>query len=191
MTEIRVPTLGESVTEATIGRWFKKAGDAGAGGRSRWPSSRPTRSRSKSTRRPPACWPKSSPRKARRSRPARCSVRSRRAARPPRPRRGRPRTRGGAAKPVAEAPEQARRRAAGAMPPSPAAAKIAAEQGVDLSQVAGSGKRGQALKCGRHRIRRPAAAPAPACARGAGARAGAARAPVRPRRRAARRAREA
>jgi 2-oxoglutarate dehydrogenase E2 component (dihydrolipoamide succinyltransferase) len=27
-TEIRVPTLGESVTEATIGRWFKKAGDA-------------------------------------------------------------------------------------------------------------------------------------------------------------------
>ncbi|QWG18677.1 2-oxoglutarate dehydrogenase complex dihydrolipoyllysine-residue succinyltransferase [Bradyrhizobium sediminis] len=28
MTEIRVPTLGESVTEATIGRWFKKSGDA-------------------------------------------------------------------------------------------------------------------------------------------------------------------
>src|SRR3954462_3623508 len=28
MTEIRVPTLGESVPEATIGRWFKKAGDA-------------------------------------------------------------------------------------------------------------------------------------------------------------------
>src|SRR5499427_4523899 len=27
MTEIRVPTLGESVTEATIGRWFKKAGE--------------------------------------------------------------------------------------------------------------------------------------------------------------------
>lgn len=26
--EIRVPTLGESVTEATIGRWFKKVGDA-------------------------------------------------------------------------------------------------------------------------------------------------------------------
>src|ERR1700704_502402 len=28
MTEIRVPTLGESVTEASIGRWFKKPGDA-------------------------------------------------------------------------------------------------------------------------------------------------------------------
>jgi 2-oxoglutarate dehydrogenase E2 component (dihydrolipoamide succinyltransferase) len=27
-TEIRVPTLGESVTEATIGRWFKKPGEA-------------------------------------------------------------------------------------------------------------------------------------------------------------------
>jgi 2-oxoglutarate dehydrogenase E2 component (dihydrolipoamide succinyltransferase) len=28
MTEIRVPTLGESVTEATIGKWFKQPGDA-------------------------------------------------------------------------------------------------------------------------------------------------------------------
>lgn len=27
-TEIRVPTLGESVTEATIGKWYKKLGDA-------------------------------------------------------------------------------------------------------------------------------------------------------------------
>lgn len=27
-TEIRVPTLGESVTEATIGKWFKKVGEA-------------------------------------------------------------------------------------------------------------------------------------------------------------------
>ena len=26
--EIVVPTLGESVTEATVGKWFKKAGDA-------------------------------------------------------------------------------------------------------------------------------------------------------------------
>jgi 2-oxoglutarate dehydrogenase E2 component (dihydrolipoamide succinyltransferase) len=33
-----------------------------------------------------------------------------------------------------------------AMPPSPAAAKIAIETGVDVSQLAGSGKRGQALK---------------------------------------------
>ena len=27
-TEIRVPTLGESVTEATVGKWFKQAGEA-------------------------------------------------------------------------------------------------------------------------------------------------------------------
>ena len=27
-TEIRVPVLGESVTEAIIGKWFKKPGDA-------------------------------------------------------------------------------------------------------------------------------------------------------------------
>src|ERR1700756_4366242 len=28
MAEIRVPALGESVTEATIGKWFKQAGEA-------------------------------------------------------------------------------------------------------------------------------------------------------------------
>ena len=28
MAEIRVPALGESVTEATVGKWFKHAGDA-------------------------------------------------------------------------------------------------------------------------------------------------------------------
>ena len=28
MTDIRVPTLGESITEATIGKWFKQPGDA-------------------------------------------------------------------------------------------------------------------------------------------------------------------
>ena len=28
MSEVRVPTLGESVTEATVATWFKKPGDA-------------------------------------------------------------------------------------------------------------------------------------------------------------------
>src|SRR6266852_5712881 len=28
MTDIRVPTLGESVTGATVGKWFKQPGDA-------------------------------------------------------------------------------------------------------------------------------------------------------------------
>ena len=27
-TEIKVPALGESVTEATVAKWFKKVGDA-------------------------------------------------------------------------------------------------------------------------------------------------------------------
>src|SRR5579863_9753513 len=27
-TDIRVPTLGESITEATVGKWFKQAGEA-------------------------------------------------------------------------------------------------------------------------------------------------------------------
>ena len=27
-TEIRVPTLGESITEAIVGKWFKNAGDS-------------------------------------------------------------------------------------------------------------------------------------------------------------------
>ena len=27
-TEIRVPTLGESISEATVGKWFKARGDA-------------------------------------------------------------------------------------------------------------------------------------------------------------------
>jgi 2-oxoglutarate dehydrogenase E2 component (dihydrolipoamide succinyltransferase) len=28
MADIRVPALGESVTEATIGKWFKRPGDS-------------------------------------------------------------------------------------------------------------------------------------------------------------------
>src|ERR1700679_4121528 len=27
-TDIRVPTLGESISEATVGKWFKKAGES-------------------------------------------------------------------------------------------------------------------------------------------------------------------
>jgi 2-oxoglutarate dehydrogenase E2 component (dihydrolipoamide succinyltransferase) len=49
------------------------------------------------------------------------------------------------------------------MPPAPSAAKLAAENAVDLSAVAGSGKRGQVLKGDViEALARPAAAPAPA-----------------------------
>ena len=66
-TEIRVPTLGESVTEATIGKWFKKVGDAvkadEPAGRARDRQGDAGGQR----RRLPACSARSSPRKARRS----------------------------------------------------------------------------------------------------------------------------
>jgi hypothetical protein len=72
--EVRVPTLGESVTEATVATWFKKPGDAVAADemlceletdkvtvevprlpRERWARSSPPRARpSASTR----CWPR-------------------------------------------------------------------------------------------------------------------------------------
>ena len=75
MTEIRVPTLGESVTEATIGKWFKQPGEAVA-------VDEPLveLETDKVTIEVPApaagfC-PRSSPRTARRSRSADCSVRS-------------------------------------------------------------------------------------------------------------------
>jgi 2-oxoglutarate dehydrogenase E2 component (dihydrolipoamide succinyltransferase) len=49
------------------------------------------------------------------------------------------------------------------MPPSPSAAKIAVEQGIDIAQVPGSGKRGQALKSDVVQFAaRQAAAPQPA-----------------------------
>ena len=32
MADIRVPTLGESVTEATVGKWFKQPGRCCGGG---------------------------------------------------------------------------------------------------------------------------------------------------------------
>ena len=42
-TEIRVPTLGELVTEATVANWLKQAGDRGRRRRAAASSSRPTR----------------------------------------------------------------------------------------------------------------------------------------------------
>ena len=85
-------------------------------------------------------------------RSARCSA-ARRAAPP----RRRPRRRRRAA-------PQGRARAAAPprMPPAPSAAKIAAEQRIDLSGVAGSGKRGQVLKGDVLEAVATAAAPAPA-----------------------------
>ncbi|MDH3195163.1 MAG: 2-oxoglutarate dehydrogenase complex dihydrolipoyllysine-residue succinyltransferase [Hyphomicrobiales bacterium] len=61
---------------------------------------------------------------------------------------GRIRANGGSPKPIAAGPEDVhvREPAAGAMPPSPAAAKLMAERGLAADQVSGTGTRGQVLK---------------------------------------------
>jgi len=144
-TEIRVPTLGESVSEATIGRWFKKAGEAIA-------ADEPLveLETDKVTIEVPA--------------PAAGTLAEITAA------EGDTVEPGGllgmiaaggaasaapaaAAAPKAEAPKaEAAKPAAAApagqtsMPAAPSAAKAAAEAGISTDQVAGSGKRGQVLK---------------------------------------------
>ncbi len=137
--EIRVPTLGESITEATVGKWFKKTGEAVKRGRAAG------RARD---RQGDARGQRAGRRGAQRDRGRdRPDGRDRRAARPAqRRRRGAPAGRFAPPAAAAKAASVARGSAATAMPPAPSAAKIAAEQRIDLSAVAGSGKRGQVLK---------------------------------------------
>jgi 2-oxoglutarate dehydrogenase E2 component (dihydrolipoamide succinyltransferase) len=133
VTEIRVPTLGESISEATVGKWFKKAGESVQ-------ADEPlveleTDKVTLEVNAPSA------------------GVLSEIAAKT-----GQTvaigallgQLSGGAAAAVAAqapaakaAPAQV---ASAAMPPAPSAAKMAAEDKIDLAGVAGSGKRGQVLK---------------------------------------------
>ncbi len=138
MTEIRVPTLGESVTEATIGRWFKQPGDAVRADEAlaeletdkvtlevNAPASGVLAeivAKEGETVTPGALLGQIS------EGPASAKSPSAPAAKPTAP----------ASAPPISGPT--------AMPPSPAAAKIALDQGIDLASVAGSGKRGQVLK---------------------------------------------
>ncbi len=148
--EIRVPTLGESITEATVGKWFKKAGEAvsadeplveletdkvtlevnapGAGVLSE------IAAETGQTVSIGALLGQLSAGGAGSS---------------PAPRQG-----------AKAAPTPAP--AAAAMPPAPSAAKIAAERGIDLATVAGAGKRGQVLKGDVLAAAAAAAAPQPA-----------------------------
>lgn len=164
MTEIRVPTLGESVTEATIGRWFKKAGDVVRADEAlaELETDKVTLevnapaagvlaeivAKEGETVQPGALLGQITPGGAA-------------TAAPPAPAP----TAKATPAPAPAAPAPAAAAPATAMPPSPAAAKIAADKGIDVSQVAGSGKRGQALKSDviDFAARTPAApAPAPA-----------------------------
>ncbi len=174
-TEIRVPTLGESVSEATIGKWFKKPGDAVKADeplveletdKVTLEVNAPAAgvlaeivAKDGETVTPGALLGQiaegaagAAPAPAKAAAPA-------------------------PAKAAAPAPAPA---AGGtAMPPSPAAAKVAADAGVDAGAVAGSGKRGQVLKGDvlAHIANPPAAAPsaAPVAARPASAPADASR----------------
>ena len=138
MTEIRVPTLGESVTEATIGRWFKQPGDAVRVDEAlaeletdkvtlevNAPASGVLAeivAKEGETVTPGALLGQIT------EGAASAKSASAPAAKPTAP----------VSSPPISAPP--------AMPPSPAAAKIALDRGIDLSSVAGSGKRGQVLK---------------------------------------------
>ncbi|MGM4982631.1 MULTISPECIES: 2-oxoglutarate dehydrogenase complex dihydrolipoyllysine-residue succinyltransferase [Rhizobium] len=142
-TEIRVPTLGESVSEATVGTWFKKVGDAikadepileletdkvtievpapAAGTLSEIVA------QAGETVGLGALLGQISAGNGAAAAPAQ-------AAAPAAP---------AAAAPVAAATVSA---SASAMPPAPAAAKLLAENNISADQVDGSGKRGQVLK---------------------------------------------
>ena len=146
-TEIRVPTLGESVSEATIGKWFKKPGDVVKADEPlveletdkvtlevNAPASgvlAEIAAKDGETVTPGALLGQITEGAA--GSVASAAAAPAKAAAPAAP---------AAAKAAAPAPA-----ATGtAMPASPAAAKIAADAGVDAGGVAGSGKRGQVLK---------------------------------------------
>jgi 2-oxoglutarate dehydrogenase E2 component (dihydrolipoamide succinyltransferase) len=152
-TEIRVPTLGESISEATVGKWFKKAGESVQADEPlveletdkvtlevNAPSSGILSEIAAETGQTVAIG-------------ALLGQLS-----------------GGAAAAVAAQAPAAKAApapvASTAMPPAPAAAKMAADDKIDLASVVGSGKRGQVLKgdviAAAARAPSPVAAPASA-----------------------------
>ena len=153
MTEIRVPTLGESVTEATIGKWFKKPGDAVA-------VDEPLveLETDKVTIEVPApaagvlgeIAAKDGETVAVGALLGQIQDGRRRARRrPPKSRTGadRPRSRAAVTRPPVRARSRQRRQPAAAdMPLAPSVRKLAAESGIDAATVPGSGKDGRVTK---------------------------------------------
>jgi len=148
-TDIRVPTLGESISEATVGKWFKQRGDTVKADE---PLVELETEKVTLEVNAPSAGVLSE-----------ISVQT-----------GETVSIGallgslsgsGAAairiEPVA-APAPIRSAAATAMPPAPSAAKIAADNGIDVSSIAGAGKRGQVLKSDVLEALAKPAAPAPA-----------------------------
>jgi 2-oxoglutarate dehydrogenase E2 component (dihydrolipoamide succinyltransferase) len=136
-TEIRVPTLGESVSEATIGRWYKKAGDVVKADE---PLVELETDKVTIEVNAPASGvlveivAKDGETVAPGALLGQIAAGGAGAAPAPAP--------VAAAPAVAPAPKAA----PSAMPPAPAAAKIAADNNLSTTDLAGSGKRGQVLK---------------------------------------------
>src|SRR5690348_8785496 len=152
-TDIRVPALGESVTEATIGQWFKKVGDAVA-------ADEPVveLETDKVTIEVPA--PAAGVLEAISAQPgdtvnvgsligAIGESAAAAAPKPAEPPKAAPAPVAAAPAPapqVAPAAPVANGNGAAMPPPAPAAAKLMTENGLSNSEVNGSGKRGQVLK---------------------------------------------
>ena len=152
-TEIRVPTLGESISEATVGKWFKQRGDTVKADE---PLVELETDKVTLEVNAPAAGVLTEIAVETGQTVAIGALLGGLSAEG---------AAAGAAKPAAKAPPAPPPQAAAptAMPPAPSAAKLATEKAVDLSTVAGSGKRGQVLKGDvMEALARPAAAPAPA-----------------------------
>ena len=142
--EIRVPTLGESVTEATIGKWFKKVGDAVA-------MDEPLvelETDKVTVEVPSPVAGKLTEITAKEGDNVEVgallgSIEAGAAGNvAPQPKPAQPAPSAPAPQPAASAPAAA----SGSMQPAPSAAKLMAENNLSAGQVDGSGKRGQVLK---------------------------------------------
>jgi len=147
--EIRVPTLGESISEATVGKWFKKAGEPV---RADEPLVELETDKVTLEVNAPGAGVLSEITAETGQTVAIGALLGQLS--------------GGAAAAAAAPAPAAPAKAAPptAMPPAPSAAKIAAEDRIDLSSVAGSGKRGQVLKGDVLAAAAAAKAPAPVVA---------------------------
>ncbi|MGO4871331.1 MAG: 2-oxoglutarate dehydrogenase complex dihydrolipoyllysine-residue succinyltransferase [Roseiarcus sp.] len=133
-TEIRVPTLGESISEATVGKWFKQRGDVVKADE---PLVELETDKVTLEVNAPAAGVLTEIAAETGQTVAIGALLG-----------GFSAAAGASAAPSPASPAPAPKAAAAptAMPPAPSAAKIASENALDLSLVAGSGKRGQVLK---------------------------------------------
>jgi 2-oxoglutarate dehydrogenase E2 component (dihydrolipoamide succinyltransferase) len=130
-TEIRVPTLGESISEATVGKWFKQRGDSVKADE---PLVELETEKVTLEVNAPAAGVLS---EIVAESGATVSIGAL---------LGALSAGGAAAAAKTETPAPKAETAKPAMPPAPSAAKLAAENGLDVAAIPGSGKRGQVLK---------------------------------------------